>query len=212
MCTFMKAIYKLLTLLYLILSAYVGQSQQILAVENGKLPVPKLHFNDSGDLQITPSASSSKNDFDFFAGKWKLENRVLKKKPDNTTEWISFNATQEMHIILMGLGNIDNFLAVRNGKPFEGMTLRLFDPKTRLWSIYWTDTNNTILGLPPVVGSFENKVGHFFSQDDPNDKKILTVYRWDARDASNPIWSQASSKDGGNTWEWNWFMYMHKVN
>ncbi|HEV7423616.1 MAG TPA: hypothetical protein VGO21_00310 [Candidatus Paceibacterota bacterium] len=41
-------------------------------------------------------------------------------------------------------------------------------------------------------------------------KKIITVYRWDARDLDNPIWSQATSGDNGKTWEWNWIMYMTK--
>ena len=207
----MRCFHKSLILIHSLFVGHVTFSQQISSVENEKLTVPKLHFNSNGELQMTPSTTSSKNDFDFFEGKWTLQNRVLKKKPDNTTEWTTFDATQEMHIILKGIGNVDNFIAVRNGKPFEGMTLRLFDPKTRLWSIYWADSNYGVLGLPPVVGSFENKVGHFFSQDDPSNKQLMTVYRWDARDENNPIWSQASSKDGGNTWEWNWYMYMHKV-
>jgi len=90
------------------------------------------------------------------------------------------------------------------------MTLRVFNPKTKLWSIYWADSNFSVLGLPPVVGSFENKVGHFFSKDIFDGKSVITVYRWDARDANKPIWSQATSIDNGATWEWNWFMYMQK--
>ena len=175
-----------------------------------ELPVPKLVFDTKGELIISPSSTSSKNDFDFFVGKWKLQNRMLKKKPDNTIEWNEFEATQEMYTILKGIGNIDNYLAERNGKPFEGMTLRLFNPKTRLWSIYWADSNFGVLGMPPVVGSFENGVGHFFSKDIINDKSLITVYRWDARNTSKPIWSQATSEDNGKTWEWNWFMYMRR--
>ncbi len=180
------------------------------AQKNDELPVPPLVFDSKGELLLTPSSSSSKTDFDFFIGKWKLQNKVLKKKPDGSMEWTEFEATQEMYTILQGQGNIDNFIAVRNGKPFEGMTLRLFNPKTKLWSIYWSDSNFAILGLPPVVGSFENKVGHFFSDDSANGKSLFTVYRWDARDANKPIWSQATSEDKGKTWEWNWYMYMRR--
>jgi hypothetical protein len=207
----MKSIYIFLALSSLLEMSHSAQSQSKSSIENKNLIVPALNFNSKGELQIAPSPSSSKSDFDFFAGKWRLHNRVLKRKPDNTTEWTEFEATQEMHIILRGIGNIDNFITERNGKPFEGMTLRLFDPKTKLWSIYWTDSNSGILGLPPVVGSFENKVGHFFSQDLIDGKQLITVYRWDARDENNPIWSQATSEDNGKTWEWNWYMYMHKM-
>ena len=172
--------------------------------------VPKLTFDSRGEMIISPSPTSSKTDFDFFAGKWKLHNKTLKKNPDNTVEWKEFESTQEMHIILNGLGNIDNFLAERNGKPFEGMTLRLFNPQTRLWSIYWADSNYGVLGMPPVVGSFENNVGFFFSKDIYNGKNLITVYRWDARHPDKPVWSQATSEDNGQTWEWNWFMYMRR--
>jgi hypothetical protein len=199
----------LLTIL-LFVTCSIGQSQKLIQQDNQALPVPKLIFDANGELTITPSATSSKSDFDFFVGKWKLHNRTLKKKPDNTIEWQEFESTQEMHTILNGLGNIDNFLAERNGKPFEGMTLRLFNPQTRLWSIYWADSNFGVLGLPPVVGSFENNVGHFFSKDTYDDKNIITVYRWDARDWDKPIWSQASSHDNGETWTWNWYMYMRR--
>jgi hypothetical protein len=189
----------------------IGQSQKMLRATSDTLTVPKLKFDSNGELEIMPSTSSSKHDFDFFAGKWKLRNRTLKKGPNNYTEWQEFPSTQEIRIILNGIGNVDNFLAERNGKPYEGMTLRLFNPKTRLWSIYWADSNYGVLGLPPVVGSFENNVGHFFSRDLIDGKYVITVYRWDARDAKNPVWSQAVSEDNGGTWEWNWYMYMSKV-
>jgi hypothetical protein len=195
----------------LVFICMIGQSQKKSLAAKDTLVMPKLNFDTNGELTIKASIESSKHDFDFFAGKWKLRNRMIKKGPDKTIDWIEFESTQEMRIVLNGIGNVDNFLAVRNGKPYEGMTVRLFNPKTRLWSIYWADSNFGVLGLPPVVGSFENKVGHFFSKDVINDKNVVTVYRWDARDTDNPIWSQASSEDNGNTWEWNWYMYMSKV-
>ena len=65
-----------------------------------------------------------------------------------------------MYRVLKGIGNIDNFLATFDGTAFEGMTVRLFNPKTKLWSIYWADSNEGKFD-PPVVGSFENSIGHF---------------------------------------------------
>jgi hypothetical protein len=194
-----------------ILLAICTTSQAQLNANADTLAVPDLIFDKDAVLRIIPSKTSSKNDFDFFNGKWALHNRVLKVTAEGSKEWKEFAATQEMHIILRGIGNIDNFIAVRDGQPFEGMTLRLFNPQTKLWSLYWADSNNGILYLPPVVGSFESNVGHFFSQDDVKGKKLITVYRWDARNPDKPIWSQATSDDNGKTWEWNWFMYMSKV-
>jgi hypothetical protein len=200
---------KNLTTILLLAICITGQSQ--IKEKTDTLTVPNLFFDTNGALKIVPSKTSSKNDFDFFNGKWTLHNRVLKLTAEGKKNWKEFDATQEMHIILRGIGNVDNYIAERDGRPFEGMTLRLFNPQTKLWSIYWADSNYGILYLPPVVGSFENNLGHFFSQDDINGKKIITVYRWDARNSNKPVWSQATSEDNGKIWEWNWFMYMSKV-
>ncbi|MBC7934166.1 MAG: hypothetical protein H7Y86_02230 [Rhizobacter sp.] len=177
--------------------------------EQDSLIIPPVNFDNAGELIIIPSPGSSKHDFDFFEGKWKLRNKKLKTRLDHCTEWIEFESTQEMYRILNGTGNIDNFLTSFDGVPFEGMTLRLFDPHTKLWSIYWADSNLGKLD-PPVLGSFENNVGHFFTKDIFNKKNILVVFRWDARDPENPVWSQASSADAGQNWEWNWYMFMSR--
>lgn len=174
------------------------------------IAIPTLNFDPNGELIIKPTSSSSKHDFDFFEGKWKLHNKKLKSRLSNCNEWIEFESTQEMYRILNGIGNIDNFLATFDKQPFEGMTVRLFNPKTKLWSIYWADSNEGKLD-PPVVGSFENNVGHFFTKDMLKGKKVVLVFRWDARDKENPVWSQALSDDNGITWEWNWYMYMSKI-
>ena len=64
---------------------------------NDHLEIPKINFAANGDLLITPSASSSKHDFDFFEGKWQLKNKKLKSRLANCTEWIEFESTQESY-------------------------------------------------------------------------------------------------------------------
>ena len=174
-----------------------------------ELGIPKVNFDENGELTITASPTSSQLDFDFFEGKWKLRNKKLKTRLNDCTQWTEFESTQEMYRVLNGIGNIDNYLATFDGIPFEGMSVRLFNPKTKLWSIYWADSNEGVL-QPAVVGSFENNIGHFFTKDTFNGKKILVVFRWDVSDKENPIWSQAFSGDKGENWEWNWYMYFSK--
>jgi len=161
------------------------------------------------DLEIIPSNGSSKNDFDFYEGKWKIRNRRLSKRLCNNNEWVEFEADQEMKIILLGFGNTDNFIAEFGGKPFEGRTIRLFDPETKLWSMYWTDSSNPKL-QPPTVGSFEGDVGKFYCKDVFEGKDIIVEFLWDKTDPVNPIWSQAFSADRGMSWETNWYMYMSR--
>lgn len=90
-----------------------------------------------GKLAIAASGTSSKNDFDYLVGNWNIRNRTLKEPLADSDEWDEFDATQECRPILLGLGNFDIFHTELDGKPFEGLTVRLFDPQTRLWTIYW---------------------------------------------------------------------------
>lgn len=170
-----------------------------------------LVFNSSGELEIAASPKSSQKDFDFYIGKWRIKNRKLKSRLTNCNEWIEFEATQTDYKALNGLANMDHFYATLNGKPFEGMTVRLFDPKTRLWSIYWADSNTGRLDKP-VVGSFEKNIGLFYTTDVHEGKEIIMLFQWDKTDKDNPVWSQAYSADKGLSWEWNWHMYMSRMN
>ena len=167
-----------------------------------------------GELTITPSSTSSQHDFDFLAGKWTMDNKRLKRRLDNCNEWIEYKSTDEnFGVLLNGLANLDiyktNFNQV-NDKPYEGLTLRLFNPETKLWSLYWVDSNLGVLD-PPVVGSFEGTVGTFYCKDIFQGKPILVMFKWDKTDPENPVWSQAFSPDNGKTWEMNMTNVSHRV-
>ena len=89
------------------------------------------------------------------------------------------------------------------------MALPLFDPKSKLWSIYWADSNVVVLDVAQV-GSFADNIGKFYAQDVFEAKDIIVLYQWDQTNAEVPIWSQAFSPDNGKTWEWNWYMTFHR--
>lgn len=180
----------------------LAYAQEAALIPDASLPIPELHFDSTGALAIQASATSSQHDFDFLVGDWKLRNRKLKSRLTHSNEWTSFESRVEMHQILNGLGNIDKYTDMASGAPYEGVALRLFSTKTKLWSIYWADSNSGALDAP-VVGSFENKVGHFFARDTFKGQNIIVVFRWDVRKPQLPIWSQAFSTDNGKTWEWN---------
>ena len=162
----------------------------------------ELKFTATGELDIQASATSSQNDFDFLVGKWILKDKKLKSRLTNSNEWIEFESTVEMRKLLNGIGNMDIYRTMADGKPFEGVALRLFNPKTKLWSIYWADSNVGVMD-PPVVGSFEGNIGKFYCKDKFNGKDIIVVFLWDKTDPDNPVWSQAFSPDNGKTWELN---------
>ena len=157
-----------------------------------------------GNLAITASHTSSKNDFDYLVGNWNLRNRTLKEQLTGSDEWDEFDATQEFRLILLGLGNFDIFHTELDGEPFEGLTVRLFDPRTRLWTIYWADSNEVKLDRGKV-GSFDGDEGDFFGREVVAGKDVIVKFHWDKRNREAPVYSRAFSADAGRTWEWNWY-------
>lgn len=170
-----------------------------------------LKSKSNGELDINPSKTSSQNDFDRLVGKWNIHHRKLVSRLTNSDEWIEFYATQEMRKVLNGLGNVETMAASINGIPFEGMAVRLFNPATKLWSIYWSDSSSGILDKP-VVGSFANNIGRFYSKEIFNNREVIQQFQWDISNPERPVWSQAYSTDKGETWEWNWYMYFTRRN
>lgn len=165
----------------------------------------QLAINAEAELSATASETSSERDFDFLVGRWTVYNRKLKTRLDDCQEWSEFEAFAECRKILNGFGNIDSFQTIFDGQPYEGAALRLFNPQTKLWSIYWANSEAVTLDVPQV-GSFENKIGEFYARDVWDGKDIVVLYRWDATETDTPRWSQAFSPDFGKTWEWNWYM------
>jgi len=160
--------------------------------------------------EVTPSAESSARDFEFYEGKWTIRNKRLKTLFANASDWYEFDATEVIEKRLDGLGYVGKYNTQLNGKLFEGLAIHLFDPKSKRWSNWWADSFRGVMD-PPVIGSFENKIGKFYAKDSWNGKEIDLEFHWDISDKDNPIWKQSFSLDKGKTWEANWFMYYKRV-
>jgi hypothetical protein len=148
-----------------------------------------------------------KTDFDFLFGAWMIHNRFLDGRLRGSTTWIEFDARSEVQPLLDGLGNLDRFTATRDDSTIEGLTLRLFNPATGDWSIYWADTVRAGVLQPPMVGRFTDDEGLFFGDEEVDGRPVRCRFVWTKGvDGGAPRWEQAFSEDGGNTWETNWIM------
>lgn len=197
----MKKLHRIFSLVCLSLFAFITSLAQ---PKFPKAALINAKVSPSGELEIVASKTSSKDDFSYLTGKWKMYHHKLKTRLKNSNEWIEFESTDEnFGMMLNGIGNTDIYKATLEGKPFEGFTLRLFSPETRLWSLYWVDSKRAVLD-PPVVGSFEGNIGTFYCKDVYEGKPVIVMFWWDKTDKDNPVWSQAFSPDNGKTWEWNW--------
>lgn len=150
-----------------------------------------------------------KDDFDFLFGSWTIRNRFLVGRLRGSTEWIEFDGTLDAWPLLDGLGNVDSFAAVRDGRPYRGTSFRLFNPRTSEWSIWWADTIRTGELQPPMVGRFDGDHGAFFGEEEVDGRKVLCRFDWTR--GPSPRWQQAFSDDGGTTWETNWVVDFTRV-
>ena len=150
-----------------------------------------------------------RHDFDFYFGRWAIHNERLRERLVGSTDWEHFEAIQECRPILGGVGNIDDFVTDWGGG-FVGMTLRLFNPATRTWSLYWASNRDGVLE-PPVVGRFENGVGTFIGRDTHKGTPVLARFTWSHITPDSALWQQAFSTDDGASWETNWIMRMTRI-
>jgi hypothetical protein len=144
------------------------------------------------------------NDFDFFVGSWDASQRRLRKWLVGSDDWETFPGHTVCYRMFGGAANVDEITFPTLGR--GGMSVRLYDPATDLWSIYWAST--TVPGVlgPPVTGRFVDGVGEFFGDDEHEGRLVRVRYRWTDITATTARWQQAFSADQEESWETNWTM------
>lgn len=165
--------------------------------------------------KVDKSDDDGRGAFEFLLGDSTVVNRRLVRRFVGSEEWETFEARQTNLALPGNIGNYDDFVADDWRPGYIGLSLRLFNPQSRLWSIYWLDNMTGGLdaaGLlrPPVVGSFTDGVGVFQGREVVDGKPILVRFTWTDIDTGNPRWEQAMSDDEGQTWEVNWSMVFQR--
>jgi hypothetical protein len=156
-----------------------------------------------------------RNSFDFFVGDWRVANRRLRDYFDPASGWEEFSAESRMHILPGAIGNVDSFNAPEWRPGWMGMSLRIFNGETGLWSIWWlTHTNGGLdaagqLGVP-MVGRFDGDIGRFEAVEPMRGQNVDVRFEWRAH-PTRPHWQQSFSFDGGATWHLNWQMQFERV-
>ena len=168
---------------------------------------------DSGAPTTAPQTTTQRDgqhDFDPLIGSWKfhLKRRVNPLTGSNT--WVEFEGTGVCYKIWDGRAQYDTVeLDSPNGR-IEGLTVRLYNPQSHQWRLYWANSKVAVMD-PPQVGEFKNGVGDFFAQDTINGRTILVRFEWSRMDTNSPHFEQSFSDDGGKTWEVNWITDQTRV-
>lgn len=147
-------------------------------------------------------ASDGASDFAPLLGSWEFQVKRLQHPLSGSTTWVDLQGTGECFKVWDGRANMDTIEADGPTGHLEGLTLRLFNPQSHQWSLYWANSKIAKLD-PPQVGEFKNGHGDFYAQDTINGRTILIRYDWTNLTTSTPHFEQSFSDDGGKTWEVN---------
>lgn len=165
----------------------------------------------SNPAQPATVEHDGQHDFDFEIGSFKIHLKRLVNPLSGSNTWVEFDGTSVTRKVWDGRANLEEFEVDSPTSHIEGLTLRLYNPQTRQWSLYWANNKNGAMSLPPNVGEFKNGRGEFYAQDTYNGRIVLVRYIWSDITANTAHFEQSYSDDGGKTWEVNWITDQTRV-
>ena len=142
-------------------------------------------------------------DFDFEIGEWTTRLKRLRQPLSGSREWAEYEGTSTVTKTLDGRANLVELKVEGPAGRIEGISLRLYNPETRQWSLNFASARSGALS-PPVYGGFAGNCGEFYGQDTWNGRAILVRFVISDITPATAHFEQAFSIDGGRTWEVNW--------
>jgi hypothetical protein len=151
-----------------------------------------------------PSNPDGQHGFDWEFGRWTVHLKRLVHPLSGSQQWSEYNGTLDVSKIWDGRANTVQFEADNTNDHIEGLSVRLFNPKTHQWSISWASAADGLLDSTPVAGGFENGRGEFFGFQQYSGRWVLVRFIFSGIQTRTVHGEQSYSADGGKTWEANW--------
>lgn len=158
-----------------------------------------------------PAASSpqeaakrdGQHDFDFEIGTWKTRLSRLQHPLSGSKTWVEYEGTTVVRKVWNGRANLVELEVDGPAGRIEGLSLRLYNPRARQWSLNFSNSAGGTLS-PPTIGEFKNGRGEFFAQETLDGRAISVRFVISDITPDSCRFEQAFSDDGGKTWEVNW--------
>jgi hypothetical protein len=162
--------------------------------------------------QLASSDQDGPHGFDFEIGTWKIHLKRLEGRLVHSNKWVEFDGISVTRKVWDGRANLEEFEVDSPTGHIEGLTLRLYDPQTHQWSLYWGTNKSGTLGAP-TIGEFKNGRGEFYDTEPsgPNGRSVLVRFVWSNITPDSAHFEQSFSDDGGKTWEVNWITDQTRV-
>jgi hypothetical protein len=144
-----------------------------------------------------------RRDFDFEIGTWSTKLKRLTKPLTGSTTWVEYAGTTVVRKVWNGAANLVELDVEGPAGRIEALSLRLYNPESRQWSLNFSNIKGGTLS-PPTIGEFKNGRGEFYSQETLGGRAILVRFVISDITPTSCHFEQAFSADGGKTWEVNW--------
>lgn len=161
------------------------------------------HSQSSPPASVAPPLRDGAHDFDPLFGNFRYQLRRLVHPLSGSADWTELTGAGACYRLWDGRAQLDTIEVEGSSGHIEGLTLRLYDPASRQWRLYWATSRIGRLD-PPQIGAFRDGHGDFYTTDTINNKTILIRYDWSRMTSGTPHFEQAFSENGGNDWEANW--------
>lgn len=172
----------------------------------GLFCLPIAHVSAQAVQGVQPVAKAPRDgqhDFDSHIGTWKTHLKRLVHPLSGSEEWTEYEGVTTVRKVWEGRANLVELSADGPAGHFEGLSLRLYNPQSRQWSLNFASSRGGTL-TPPTIGGFVNGRGEFYNQEDFEGRAVFVRFVITLLDADTMRFEQAFSDDGGKTWEVNW--------
>ena len=171
-----------------------------------------LAFNpvNAQQIRLEPRTDGSR-DFDWAIGTWKTQLKRRLKPLTGSDTWVEYTGTTLVRKVWGGKANLVELNVQGPSGKIEGLSLRLYNPGSKQWSLNFANSSGGTLFLP-TIGSFKNGRGEFYNQETLDGRSIFVRFVMWCSKPDVCHFEQAFSNDGGKNWEVNWIASDTRVN
>ena len=175
----------------------------ILTTYPAHLPAAGIAHAADTEAREPGAARDGQHDFDFEFGSWRAHIRRQLHPLAGSDSWVELEGSSVVHKLWDGRANLGELEVGGASSHLEGLSLRLYNPESRQWSIYWANSKDGTLGTA-MTGQFTNGRGEFFNQELFQGRSIYVRFVFSDITPTSFRLEQAFSADGGKTWQPNW--------
>src|SRR6187401_1269493 len=128
-----------------------------------------------GPAQNGPSRREGQHDFDWEIGTWKTHLKRLQRPMTGSSTWVEYEGTTVVRKVWDGRANLVELDVQGPAGRLQGLSLRLYNPQSRQWSLNFANSAAGVL-TTPAIGEFKNGRGEFFAQETLDGRAIFVRF------------------------------------